>query len=301
MKRRGLKWELAQTKKAFLVYGQGWRYIFSKFFLAKKILTVKKTWSSQTTAELSIHVLACSRDFIMLLWALQSFFTFFVRPFQFFIHNDGTLTIGQINILKKFFPNFILVAPDELLNNYQQVLNSQPIIKNFLTEHPEYYLMKKIVDPYFVSDKKNILVIDSDILWFQTPSELLTALNEDLPSTLMMWSPLPGPVYFKDGTGLTEELSHHNSGVVLYRRDNFDLTVLADYLARVDIKHPNNFQFIEEGGFATCLKKITSLSKERYIIKGAVNEQTVARHYTSPRRPGFYLEGLPRLIKIFNI
>ncbi|HOY55892.1 MAG TPA: hypothetical protein PLH37_00475 [bacterium] len=301
MKRKGLKWELAQTKKAFVVYGQGWRYIFNKFFLAKKILTVKKTWPSQINAELSIHVLACNRDFIMLLWALQSFFNFFNHSFQLFVHSDGTLTVKQINILKKFFPNFVLIASDELLNNYQQVLNSQPIIKNFLIEHPEYYLMKKIVDPYFVSDKKNILVIDSDILWFQTPSELLTALNDGLPSSLMMWSLLPGPVYFKDNTSLSEELSHHNSGVVLYRRDNFDLTALADYLTKVDVEHPNNFQFIEEGGFATCLKKIIPLPKEKYIIKGAVNEQTVARHYTSPRRPGFYLEGLPRLRKIFNL
>lgn len=293
MIRKGLKWELSHLKKAFLEYRHGWRYIFDKFFLAKKILTEKFFWPSQTNSNLSIHVLACQRDFIMLLWSLNSFFTFFSYPHQLFIHNDGTLTNKQINILKKFFPKVIIVAPTELLINQQQVLENYPVLKNFLITHPEYYLMKKLIDPYFISDKKNILVIDSDLLWFQSAAELLNNLKNNTAQSLMMWSPLPGPVYFKNNHSLNEYLSHYNSGIVLYQKDNFDLALLENYLSQVDAERPDNFQFIEEGGFATCLKNLMPLPKEKYIIKGKVDEQTVARHYTSPRRPNFYLEGLP--------
>lgn len=295
MKRKGLKWELSHIKKAFIGYGHGWQYIFNKFFLAKKILLKKSSWPSHADSNLSIHILACQRDFVMLLWSLNSFFTFFSYPYQLFIHNDGTLTNKQIITLKKIFPNVIIVAPTELLNNHSQTLEKYPIIKDFLTVHPEYYLMKKLIDPYFISDKKNILVIDSDLLWFQNPLELLGSLKKNLDNSLMMWSPLPGPVYFKNNSSLSEDLSHYNSGIVLYKKENFDLNILSAYLSQVDTDRPDNFQFIEEGGFATCLKNLIPLPKEKYIIKGAVNAETIVRHYTSPRRPGFYLEGLPTL------
>jgi len=294
MNRKGLKWELSHLKKAFLGYHQGWRYVFNKFFLAKKIIKKNFSFSSSAEANLSIHVLACQRDFIMLLWALKSFFSFFNYPFQLYIHNDGTLIQKQINIIKKHFPKVIFIESREILNNKN--LTNYPIIKNFIMAHPKYYLMKKIVDPYFVSSKDYILVIDSDILWFKEPIELLVNLNTGCQKSLMMWSPLPGPVYFKNGDVLDENLSHYNSGVVLYQRDNFDLSALANYLEKIDTNNPTNFQFIEEAGFTQCLKNLQTLPSDKYIIKGKVDEKTVARHYTSPRRPGFYLEGLSALV-----
>ncbi|HPL95304.1 MAG TPA: hypothetical protein PLF15_00785 [bacterium] len=295
MNRKGLKWELSHLKKAFLAYHQGWRYIFNKFFIAKKIIREKFSYASNAESNLSIHVLVCQRDFIMLLWSLKSFFSFFNYPFQLYLHNDGTLSLKQINILKKYFPKAICVEPTEILNNKN--LTAYPVIKNFLLTHPNYYLMKKIVDSYFISEKNNILVIDSDLLWFKAPEELLNNLNNNCDKSLMMWSPLPGPVYFKDGTVLDENLSHYNSGIVLYQRANFNLVKLSEYLEKIDTDNPTNFQFIEEAGFTQCLKNLQLLPKEKYIIKGKVDEQIVARHYTSPRRPGFYLEGLSILIK----
>lgn len=287
-----LKLELFYLIKAFR-YKIGWTYFNYKFLLAPKILKSKQVFEKPITDKnLSMHLLTCHRDLIMLIWSLASFYHSSRVVGELFIHNDGSLTNKNKNRIKKFFPNCRIVGAEELLEDTTNRINNYPMIKKFRTEYKKFILLKKLIDPYFISDKQYRLIIDSDLLWFNHPVEFQDQLNSGCQQSLMMTAESNCPVYFKDGQRLPDSLAKLNSGVILYRQDNFDLVKLESYFNSLDLNNNDNRHFIEQAGYGYCLKNVSALPMTRYIVKGQVQDQTVMRHYTSPRRVWLYVEGL---------
>lgn len=294
-----LKLELFYLRKAFFAYKSGFRYIFNKYLLARKILNYQGVFERPTNNnDLSIHVLSCHRDLVMLIWSLFSFYQVMVSLGQLFIHSDGGLQNNDKKILKEFFPYAKIIEPEEFLEEYKSELERYPLLKKFRTEYPRYFLLKKLIDPYFVSPNPCRLIIDSDLLWFQRPVAIENELRYNCQHSLMMALKEPNPVfrvYFKDGTRLNDELALFNSGLVLYHRKNFNLNKLTQYFEKIDINNKYNSHFIEQGGYASCLENLEKLPSDKYVIKNKVDEMTIVKHYTSPRRPFFYLEGLEKI------
>lgn len=289
-----LKLEFFYLRKAFFEYCHGFKYIYNKLFLAPKILETNKILEKPiNNFDLSTHLLTCHKDLTMTLWSLASFYKMSVEIGQLYIHNDGTLTVKDKNILKNFFPNAKIVEADEITKgNY---LANHSLLKRFREGNNSYFLLKKIIDTYFLSDKKYHLIIDTDLLWFKDPTEVTVEIRCGCQNSVMVANNSFGYVYFKDGEKLNQELASYNSGIVLYGRDNFDLAKLEEYLGKIDENKKENNHFIEQAGFAWCLKNLKKLDEKKYTIKEAVNEETTVRHYTSPRRPLFYIEGLEKI------
>ena len=99
-------------------------------------------------------------------------------------------------------------------------------------------------------------------------------------------------VYFKDHQRLSDELATFNAGIVFYHQDNFNLAKLQSYLNNIDTQISRNFYFIEQAGHAYCLENLQKLPAEKYIIAANLSPTTVIKHYTSPRRPLFYINGI---------
>ncbi len=300
MKFRIIKLELFYLRKAFFGYKKGFRYLFNKYFLAPEILKIKKVLEKPINRDdLSIHILTSHHDLIILIWSLATFYQVTETVGQLYIHSDGSLTANDKSLIKKFFPNALIVEPQELLGKYLSELEKYPIIKKFRTQYPEFLLLKKLIDPYFVSDRKLHLIIDSDLLWFRKPSEIENEINNLSPLSLMITGKVgyrqPNYVYFKDGSKLEDKLANLNSGIVLYSKENFDLEKLSKYFENFELKNSQNKHFIEQAGYAYCLKKLVGLPTAEYQIQDQVNENTVVRHYTSPKRPLFFIEGIQYL------
>jgi len=290
-----LKLELFYIRKAFLKYKEGFKYLANKYFLAPKILKLNKILEKPiNNDDLSIHVLTSYRDLIMLIWALGSFYQTAETIGQLFIHSDGSLTDSDKKIIKRFFPSAIVVEPKDFLAEKFFELEKYPALKKIRTGYPDFFLLKKLIDPYFVSEKKVHLIIDSDLLWFNQPTEIEEGIKEG--KSLMIQGLVgegePNYVYFKDGSKLDEKLANLNSGIVLYQKENFDLGKLTEYFEKFDLDNPKNKHFIEQAGYAYCLKELVGLPPSKYQIQDSVNKDTVIRHYTSPKRPLFYIEGL---------
>ena len=233
----------------------------------------------------------------MLLWALASFYRVCQTIGQLFVHSDGTLNAADASILKEKLPTARLIKPEEFLRRHLGELEQYPVIKRFRLDYPRYLLLKKLIDPFFVSDRKSRLIIDSDVLWFQEPKELEEAIAQGCPQSLMMGNNSECFVYFKGGNVVSAELARFNSGVVLYAKQHFSLKELSAYFERLDVGDDRNIHFIEQVGYASCLENLAKLSIERYSIRDLVGIGTVAKHYTSPRRPLFFIEGLEILGK----
>jgi len=99
-------------------------------------------------------------------------------------------------------------------------------------------------------------------------------------------------VFFKDNSRLSENQAKMNSGIVFYKKENFNLNKLEKYFSKFDINQKEYHHFIEQAGFAYCLENTKLLSDSRYIAKGEYSKEVIVRHYTSPRRPLFFIEGI---------
>lgn len=264
--------------------------------MAPKILRANKIFEKPiNNPNLSIHILTCHKDLIICLWSLASFYQVATEIGQLYIHNDGTLTIKDGNILKKIFPSARIIEPQSI-NQENNLFQQYPWLKKFRFEIPNYFLIKKLIDPYLISDKKNILIIDSDLLWFKEPTKINEEIKDNCLNSLMVANNSLSFVYFKNNEKLDEQSASFNSGIVLYQPDHFNRQKLNSYLEKIDIANQQNRHFIEQAGYAFCLENLKKLNEKKYTIKEKVGEETVVKHYTSPRRPLFYLEGL-KIIK----
>ena len=292
MNLRKLKLELFYLRKAFFQYKSGFKYIYNKYFFAPRVLKINKPLEKPiNNSDLSVHILTCHKDLIMTIWSLASFYSNMDVVGELFIHNDGSLNQNDQNILKKFFPSSQIINPKHLFENHNTELEKYPIIKKFRSELTNYFLLKKLIDPYFVSNKKFHLIIDSDLLWFLSPKDISTNIAEDCRWSLMMKNNNNCYVHFKNGR-LDDNLATFNSGIVLYDKINFSLDKLSDYLEKIDTNNKENAHFIEQVGYAYCLNNPVQLAEDLYTIKGSVESKTVVKHYTSPRRPLLFTEGL---------
>lgn len=294
-----IKLELFYLRKALFQYQRPFKYLINKFRLAPQILKQDRIFEKPISQDnLSVHLLSCHRDLLMLIWSLASFYNSMTRIGQLYIHSDGSLTSQDKATIYKFFPSARVIQPEYLLKKHMPQLAQYPFIRAFRQDHPEYVLLKKLIDPYFISDKQRLLIIDSDLAWYRQPLALEQAIST---SKSLMMSGLDGQqgshVYFKNNTKLDDQLAKYNSGIVLYSKDNFSLDTLDGYLAKINTSHPANLHFIEQAGYSYVLKNLSGLSSDDYRIKLPCTHHTVMRHYTAPRRPLFYLEALDILKK----
>ena len=149
-----LKLEFFHIRKAFREYHQGWSYIYNKFFLSKKIISLGQRLDKPVThQDLSIHTMLGHQHVIMAIWSLASYFSASQVSGKLYLHSDGTLTARDKSILLKFFPEAEIVDPQEVLVKYAAEYNKYPRLKAFRLKHAENFFQTKLIDPYIISDK----------------------------------------------------------------------------------------------------------------------------------------------------
>jgi hypothetical protein len=96
MSLKNFKKEFFYWRKA-LWHGQLWSYWHGRYFLAPRILQrIVPIFSSDPEAELAIHLLLCHRDVTSALWCLASWAANSPVAAQLYLHDDGTLTAGDV-------------------------------------------------------------------------------------------------------------------------------------------------------------------------------------------------------------
>jgi len=288
------KLELFYFRKALFQYKSFFKYVYNKYFLSKKLINSNKVLEKEVNnKDLSIHVMACQRDFPMILFSLKSAYNALKNIGQLYIHNNVNLTNNQKRILKKFFPSAILINSDNFLK--ENNLDNHPLIKKFRASKEYKRFFAKFVDPYFASSTKYRLIIDSDLFWFKHAQEIDQQIDQGCPNSLIMQNNGKSPVYFKDGSKLDDKLASYNSGIVLYKKENLNLDKLNQYLEKIDEDNRENHHFIEQAAYAYCLDDLTPLPEDKYVIKQDLNPDITVIHYTSPRRPLFFIEAVEKI------
>ncbi|MEO7317841.1 MAG: hypothetical protein ABIZ56_02505 [Chthoniobacteraceae bacterium] len=245
-----------------------------------------------------IHVLTSEDDWLNLIWALRSFHKSTGRNYALCIHDDGSLRAKAMGILRTTFPHARIISRSVSDARMAEVLAAFPGCRGLRTTNK---LSLKVFDFAAFLEADRMILLDSDILFFDKPTALLTALHDPhfTHNTLN-----------KDwGDGYTIDLAatrpfldfdcppRLNSGLGVIHKSSLRLDWIEQFLTLPGIlSHPHQ---IEQTLIALCSAKhgFTMLPAEYDVHLGPRNPSAPSRHYAGPTRPLMYSEGIAELVK----
>jgi len=230
----------------------------------------------------------------MLLWSLASWHTAVKNSGQVYIHEDGSFVPSDREIIGKIFPQAKIIDAVYAKNESKVWLKNFPNASK-IRNNPRFFFSMKLMDPLFVSNTPYRIIIDTDILWFKEPIEILKHIKD---KTSFMSQALLGnlrnPFRFKDGSHIGIKLEVMNSGIVGYELNQYRIDDLEEFCGKID--ETSDTHFFEQTGYAWILNKysdIDLLDMSKYVLKqGSLPKSAVARHYPGPSREKYWFEGI---------
>jgi hypothetical protein len=283
---------LYQYKKRF---GSGLATAWYRDVVRKRILHTRPVVADDGSV-CEIHVLTSESDWLNLIWALKSFYQTSGRRYSLCIHDDGSLNDLIRTKLRHHFPAARIVDRNESDGSVVASLSDLPLCRAFRETN---HLAPKVFDFRHYLNADRMLVLDSDVLFFAEPTELLrriedpryrlNTVNRDVKSayTIRM-----ADCSQAGGIPLVERF---NSGLGLIHRESLRLDWFEEFLSIPGIV--GHFWLIEQTLLALCSSRYgVQLLPSPYdvFLDGKHTSQPV-RHYVGVIRHRMYSEGIAKL------
>lgn len=277
-------------------YGWGLRVAYYRDLVRPRILRTPPV-AGLTDAGCEIHVLTSQQDWLNLIWTLKSFYAVSGRKYRLCIHDDGSMEKEALEQLARHFPDARLIDRKTADREVLPTLAAFPRCRTFRQTN---HLSPKLFDfrHYLQSDR--MLLLDSDVLFFAEPTELLNrietsarnknAANADISSA---YTVAPEDVRSHCHLELPERF---NSGLGVIHKDSLKLEWLEEFLGLPGIM--GHFWRIEQTLFALCSARygVELLPDEYRISLKPGIEGCVAKHYIGAVRHLMYREGMAHLV-----
>ena len=243
---------------------EGWRRFVQRTIVERKILDTPPMYTTEY-GPVEVRVLAGRRNWMNVIWALKSFYFFARADLPLYIH-DGGLKPWQASQLQDHFPSAILIGAKDSDDFMARALGSRWLYKSIQCRRREV-ATRRVFDFFAMSKAEQILSIDSSLIFFQQPVELLSAIGS---GSANLFTEDRGPWYGLPASDLAEcfgieDYPKINAGLSLIRRESID------------------FEFIEQ-----CLRNANGLSRHR------IDDHTL--HVIASARAGASL--LPRVYSV---
>ncbi len=250
-----------------------------------------------TDGSCEIHILTSEEDCLNALWTLKTFYFFSRRQYRLVIHSDGTLTKNTISHLEHHFPKARLIDKEQADHAIEGLLEAHP---RCLAIRREHFISAKEFDfPAFASSDR-LLFLDSDVIFFCAPTELLrriedpeyrlNTVNPDIETCYSMTTPQLSKAI---GCRVPERF---NSGVGLIFRESLNWGWIEEFLSIPGIlDHPWRF---EQTLAALCSARwgVELLPGNYRVHLGSLCGDEPLRHYVGKIRHLMYGEGMPRAL-----
>ncbi|MBM4309973.1 MAG: hypothetical protein FJ119_03360 [Deltaproteobacteria bacterium] len=250
-----------------------------------------------------IHTLTFDQDLPATLWSLKTWYHFSGTRPALVIYAGGPLSAKSEAILSAHFPTCRIIRR-KIFNQKMQVFlnNYKTSLRHSIT--PSFYCALKLFGPMCFAQTDSILYVDSDVLFFRKPVELLKHLerqsacfNSDYqnayahPAALLN-SLLP----FRLEHGVNAGLFHISKKDLDGGRD-----LAEHYFTTVpEIDHHSwTINRHEQTLNALLLSRANAkrLSADYQIAQTPVTDTTVSHHFVNDgSRPAFYRVGMRRLV-----
>jgi alpha-N-acetylglucosamine transferase len=278
-------------------YQHGLQVAHFRDVIRQRILTTQPI--IETTDKIcEIHVFTCAGDWLNLVWTLKSFYYYSQRQYSLCIHDDGTLTSENRATLKYHFPKARIIERQSADERVIKALQYYPRCLEFRKTN---HLSPKVFDftEYLESDR--LLLLDSDVLFFKSPTDLLNrienpdyqlnTLNADVESA---YTVEPEVVKSYLGFDLTERI---NSGLGLIHKRSLSFDWIEEFLSLPNII--GHFWRIEQTIYALCSSRFgVELLPPAYDVhlEGSI-KGSPSRHYVGKIRHLMYGEGIRHLVQ----
>lgn len=274
------------------------QYLNNRFFnrfLQAWVLPVR--YSPDKNFEL--HILCQKSDIWTMIWAVKSFLYFSELKPQIVIHEDGSFTPSVTSEVKRLFPEAIII----FYRDADKSIKERHDLTNKLLEHRKrgHKLVLKLIDIFLLSKGDIVMVLDSDILFFKKPLEIMEFISGESGYQAVMSGIDNGQKKF----GISVLNKYYgkynlerrrapflNSGLILYRKNDLSERQLMEYFDNVLLR-PGDY-FVEMTGWCCLIAQLgyLLLPPDRYIIKGFPDDNIVMKHFTSARRHELYAYGI---------
>jgi len=170
------------------------------------------------------------------LWSLLSLSHFSRAGLKPIIYDDGSLTSANVAMLARKFPNVRVIGRAEADSVVERHFAERGL-KRCDRYRKSFILARKVFDPKLFSQTDSYVVLDSDVLFFSDPSDLLNEENESAewlsPSRYSVdngyrYSLPADELSLMIGMPPVEAL---NSGVMRLNKGDLDFRRMEEYLA----------------------------------------------------------------------
>jgi len=268
-----------------------------------KVPAQLRTWSELPASDIPIHTLSGAEQFPLLLWMLASLSHFTGMRWRVVVHDDGSLTEEHRQLLADSLPESRLVSKAEADRAMEPLLRSHSACRAYRDSHP---LAKKCFDVPTFLESDRFLLLDSDVLFFAEPTELLRWCGESNDGTC--WfnedpqepSPVsPAKAESVFGSPLWPRV---NSGLCFLQRDAIsDFDFFEQCLEPKELEGADPWrleQMLLALGASRAGKGGLLPSNYEVSLGRSRNPKSVARHYVGAVRDRFYGEGLAELVRV---
>ena len=279
-----------------------WRYFKNRFF-GNFLLSLLQPVYHQSQDNFELHLLFQKKDLWMLVWALNSFLYHSGLYPKIIVHDDGSISDRAAKLLESKFSNLKVLAK---VKADKMVTELIPGNKNILEyRQAGHKLILKLIDIFLLNSGK-VMVLDSDVLFFKKPDEIIDFVKNRSKFEALVsmqnssYDLMVKDEYFRGHRLLEKKAGFINSGIMLFKREKLSLDQLEEFLENT--RRPKNDYWVEMSGWASMLSQLNFafLPLERYVIKGRPNDQTVAKHFTNPRRYELYAYGIDAVRKMIG-
>jgi hypothetical protein len=280
-------------------------YAHEMDILCRKLPDLIKGVPAQTypPCAVSVHMLLSRESLVMGLWAARSFQHFTGRCWKMVFHDDGSLGDADAALLERHFPLGRVWRRADADRQVEAGLAGYP---GCLENRRRQIMFLKLFDPYFGGAGDRFILLDSDVLFFQTPKEILEWAESDAPG--FGFNSDVHNAYSVE----TDKLESHfgvplwknvNAGLALVPRAGISLETVESYLQEFSSQSVHDL-WLEQTAYALLASKYGrgELLPSSYEIsfnpkRGA---HCVARHYVTAAesRQHFFREGVVTLAPV---
>jgi len=280
-----------------LTFQHGVRVAYYREIARKRILdTAPVTTERYSSPE--IHVLTSREDWLNLLWTLKSFYAYSGRRYALCIHEDGSLGTEALEVLQRHFPQARIVRREQADRETLAGLDGYPRCAQLRRSNT---LSLKVFDFRHYLQSPRLLLLDSDVLFFAAPVELLRRLEDPAYQRNTVNADVED-AYTVDRATVRKLCGfdlcpRFNSGLGLIHKDSLRLDWIEEFLSLPGIH--GHFWRIEQTLFALCSSKFgVELLPEEYRVRleGSL-DGAPCRHYVGAIRHRMYAEGMAHLLR----
>ncbi len=275
-------------------------------FLLPRILKTRpiKVNDDPSSQDCNVFVLICDSDVLLGLWGLKSLYKSSRIDWPLNWLQGGQLSEKSQSILLHHFPGSRVLSPT-VVDPKVEALCVEKQLPRLAATRRNHFMMRKLVDPLLLSSSNCILTLDTDILFFSDPVELMRAATDpdaenfyfrDCVSTYSIAESTLKP----DGSrALVPRL---NAGCGALKKARFSLRRLDELC---DTPGLFSVPWVAEQTLhaiyaaeskSSFLSESYLVSQQRGLTDSAGN-RIVAKHYPAKPRFWYYREGLRELVR----